>query len=893
MAVALSAQLAYADETQSDEPTVVLADETIYIERPSIGTQMTVGRDKLKHRSATLGNALAGELGIHSNPFGGGASKPIIRGQDGVRVKILQNGTDVIDMSALSPDHVVAADTLLASRVELVRGAGTLLYGTASQAGVVNVVDERIPSRMPQGNIKDNIEGETLLRYNTGSNERVATASLNMGVGQNVAVRVEGLTRRADDYDVPEFQSDVMLDYLPDSHNKSTVGTVGVSYIGDKGHIGVSYSRRQDKYGIPGHNHHYDSCTAHFVSAIDNPERAVAGRYYLNAYPHLMDDDDIVNTPHFDSCKVASNGEEHGHSHDNPFGFDHDHNHSGPWVDMKTDRYDLRGELNNPVRGMDKVRLSLTYADYFHDEKDPGNPTRTTGIEANTDDEIREKAIADRGHPSAIFTNKGFNSRLEGYHSPVSLFGGTLKGMAGVQYQTQKASATVPYLPSYGDTSKADPRYLLVPHTNKNFSVFALESFNKGNLTLEGAVRYERQKTPVHYDHELLAEKLQRHIANSSATNNKEPQHPDLSPYTQSAVSYAGTASWEFAPNYRLSATYSHNERLPAPMELYFSGKHLATNSFEYGNKDLTKEKSDNYELALSHTGDKVSYKGSAYYSDFDNYIFNENVAKAGNLYIRRYNQTTAKFYGLEGEMTFHVNPNHDITLFGDMVRGKIGSLAPVKGKLLHSGRKWVYFDDDIKEMQVTEDGFYDEDGTSSLTCADKTPEEWGQIDPDNECSRTINVYKNGTTTPSEEDYDWLERPATNAPRVPPMRLGVRWQGYFGDKWSANAEYSHVFEQDKISTSTIAIKPDYGKMSYNNSENPLTMQARTITENVTKGYNLLNLGLDYHNHWGNLDYTLSLRANNVLDEKVYIHNSFLPFVPQMGRNFSLSATVKF
>lgn len=138
------------------------------------------------------------------------------------------------------------------------------------------------------------------------------------------------------------------------------------------------------------------------------------------------------------------------------------------------------------------------------------------------------------------------------------------------------------------------------------------------------------------------------------------------------------------------------------------------------------------------------------------------------------------------------------------------------------------------------------------------------------------------------------------------MRLGVRWQGYFGDKWSANAEYSHIFEQNKVSSSTIAIKPAYRDdngelilgdndrpMYYYHPENPLTMQARTITENVTKGYNLLNLGLDYHNHWGNLDYTLSLRANNVLDEKVYIHNSFLPFVPQMGRNFSLSATVKF
>lgn len=145
-------------------------------------------------------------------------------GQDGVRVKILQNGTDVVDVSSLSPDHVVTADTLLASRVELVRGASTLLYGTASQAGVVNVIDERIPTQMPQDILKDNVEGETLLRYNTSGNEKVATANLAMGLTDNVAVRVEGLTRKSDDYDVPEFKSDIMLDYLPDSLGNGVVG---------------------------------------------------------------------------------------------------------------------------------------------------------------------------------------------------------------------------------------------------------------------------------------------------------------------------------------------------------------------------------------------------------------------------------------------------------------------------------------------------------------------------------------------------------------------------------------------------------------------------------------------------------------------------------------------
>lgn len=121
-----------------------------------------------------------------------------------------------------------------------------------------------------------------------------------------------------------------------------------------------------------------------------------------------------------------------------------------------------------------------------------------------------------------------------------------------------------------------------------------------------------------------------------------------------------------------------------------------------------------------------------------------------------RYNQTTAKFYGLEGEVTYQPNMNHSITLFGDMVRGKIGALPDVKGRLMHAGRKWGYFDDDIKELTVNEYGNYDD--TSDLTCSSKTPEEWGQINESNDCSTTINVYKNGKTIAGEKDYDRLAR---------------------------------------------------------------------------------------------------------------------------------------
>lgn len=161
-------------------------------------SDVIINKEKLQQRSATLGNALAEEPGVHSNPFGGGSSTPVIRGQEGVRVKILQNGLDAIDMSTLSPDHAVGVDTLLADRVELIRGASTLLYSTASSAGVINVVDGRIPTEVPE-----DYNGEAALRFNENNDERVATAGVTFGLTDRVALRVEGLTRKANNYEVP------------------------------------------------------------------------------------------------------------------------------------------------------------------------------------------------------------------------------------------------------------------------------------------------------------------------------------------------------------------------------------------------------------------------------------------------------------------------------------------------------------------------------------------------------------------------------------------------------------------------------------------------------------------------------------------------------------------
>lgn len=417
---------AYA-ETETLEEISVTAEKKSYAGSATtdylkVSDNVIDGR-KLKSRSATLGNALAGELSVHSNPFGGGASAPIIRGQEGFRVKILQNGSDVVDMSSISPDHAVSADSLLAKQIELVRGSSTLLYSTASPAGVVNVVDKRIPTEVPQ----KGYEGDINFRFDTASKERSTIAGLTFGLGQHVAMHVEGLARRSDNYKVPGINLGHTINYVPDTHNKSQVGTIGFSLIGDAGYIGASYNQRNDVYGLPGHNHKFDNCSGHITDPGGGTTLGyrIIPRNYLLAYPHLMDDTDVIDSPHF-HC-TGDHSHDAALSHDNPFGYEHNHNHKGPWIELHSKRWDLRGQWNQPVTGIDKLRISGAYVDYHHDEKDESEKFGST-----------QNAVVGMpidGKAAAYFKNKGVNLRFELDHAPL----GGLTGTWGCNIKPKKA----------------------------------------------------------------------------------------------------------------------------------------------------------------------------------------------------------------------------------------------------------------------------------------------------------------------------------------------------------------------------------------------------------------------------------------------------------------------
>ncbi|WP_373986765.1 TonB-dependent receptor [Duganella sp. BuS-21] len=206
--------------------------------------------DELRDKSgSSLGETLSQELGVSASAFGAGASRPIIRGMEGARVKMLENGMAVSDVSGRSNDHAVAAEGATAQQIEILRGPAALLYGSGAIGGLVNVVNERIPTAL-----EPKLTGQLEARGSTVDNGRNASGTLDGSV-DHLAWHVDGNFRNADDYKIPgnrvENDPDSASGRLPHSDTRSRSGGVGGSYIDNWGFVGVSVSHLSNLYGIP------------------------------------------------------------------------------------------------------------------------------------------------------------------------------------------------------------------------------------------------------------------------------------------------------------------------------------------------------------------------------------------------------------------------------------------------------------------------------------------------------------------------------------------------------------------------------------------------------------------------------------------------------------------
>lgn len=219
-------------------------DQTLVDFVPSVTTLR--GRELQKRRETSLGDTLQTEAGIQSSSFGPGAGRPMIRGLDGDRIRILQNSLGTLDASTQSLDHAIPVDTLTIEQIEVVRGPMSLLYGSSAVGGVINLVTNRIHSEYEEG-----FFSQSLVQGESATNSLQSALHLNYGKNKWM-FHVDGSTKNQNDYRLPNHVRAGALNQKGDllnSRNLQDNVAVGISRIFDKGYLGASFNHFQSTYG--------------------------------------------------------------------------------------------------------------------------------------------------------------------------------------------------------------------------------------------------------------------------------------------------------------------------------------------------------------------------------------------------------------------------------------------------------------------------------------------------------------------------------------------------------------------------------------------------------------------------------------------------------------------
>ena len=237
-----------AQAHQTLSPVVVTANPLGNDINDIVAPVSVLGGDQLTQKqSSTLGETLNDLPGISSSNFGPNSSRPVIRGLDGDRVRIMTNGGANLDVSSFSADHAVAIEPLLVEQIEVVRGPAALQYGGSAIGGAVNIIDNRIPKAAQKGT-----DGRAEVRLGGAEMERAGAAVLNTGNGK-LAIHADAAYRQTDDLRIPgnPLRSSAIKSgsRLQNTNADQQSGSVGMSATSDHGYAGLSIDSYKNDYG--------------------------------------------------------------------------------------------------------------------------------------------------------------------------------------------------------------------------------------------------------------------------------------------------------------------------------------------------------------------------------------------------------------------------------------------------------------------------------------------------------------------------------------------------------------------------------------------------------------------------------------------------------------------
>ena len=403
------------------------------------GVSVLTGSELDDRLAGTIGETLKSEPGVSSTFFGAGASRPIIRGQGGDRVRVLTNGIGSIDASSASPDHAVAAEPAQAERIEVLRGASLLRYGSSGSGGIVNVIDGRIPDALPDGKYDGALRiGASSVDAGIEAAGALDTVLFDGGTG-SLVLHLDGTYKKTDDYDIPGFAESAALraaeeeehhddeeegeeehghdeegeeevfGTLENSATETRSLTGGLSWVGNRGFIGVAVHNFESDYGIPGGHGH-----GHEEEGHDDEDE-----------DHDEDEED-----HHDE-----EGEEE--------------EEEVVTIGLEQTRFDLNAGLDLDG-AFSRVNVFAGYADYKH--------TEFEGDEVGT-----------------VFTNEGYEVRAEA----LTAKRGDYSAAYGLQIRQREFSAV-------GEEA------FVPPSVTDQYGLYTFQETQLGDLHLEGALRVEQ-----------------------------------------------------------------------------------------------------------------------------------------------------------------------------------------------------------------------------------------------------------------------------------------------------------------------------------------------------------------------------------------------------------------
>ena len=318
------------------------------------GTSVLTGEALIRDLRPSIGETLARLPGVSATSFGPSASRPILRGFQGERIRVLTDGIGSFDVSNTSVDHAVVIDPLLADRIEVLRGPSALLFGSSAVGGVVNVVDRRIPRVVPE----DGYRFDGIANYGSAANERSGSAAGDVRVTEHLVLHADGSYLKSDNLKIGGYalsraaraqalsqvglpqDTDEPIDFaanaairgkLPNTAARTWTAGAGAAIVTDTGNLGVSYSHYDSLYGVP----------IRYATQVGQEQEA-------------------------------------------------------PRLDLKQNRVDLRGEVETGGGVLERIRIRVGHAKYRHFELEPSGEIGTAFYNNGTEGRL-ELVQAKRG----------------------------------------------------------------------------------------------------------------------------------------------------------------------------------------------------------------------------------------------------------------------------------------------------------------------------------------------------------------------------------------------------------------------------------------------------------------------------------------------------------------